>query len=107
MNEFEKTLGVVMKEVLARPDKFRLERNYYNSQTLTLTVYKGSKNGIEITIKSNGHILVVLDEDHSSINNFKKEYREFSENNHDRKGLARAEYGFKERELFVSDYDIM
>ena len=33
MDNFEKALGTVMKEVLARPDKFKLERNDYNDNT--------------------------------------------------------------------------
>ena len=55
MDNFEKALGTVMKEVLARPDKFKLERNDYNDNTLTVTIY--GNRAIEITVKSNRNII--------------------------------------------------
>ena len=61
MDNFEKALGTVMKEVLARPDKFKLERNDYNDNTLTVTIY--GNRAIEITVKSNGNIILIGDKE--------------------------------------------
>lgn len=110
MDNFEKALGTVMKEVLARPDKFKLERNDYNDNTLTVTIY--GNRAIEITVKSNGNIILIGDKDRAEMlwNNkrLSKEFREFSKGNVDRgTTLARAEYGHTELEKFANDFKML
>ena len=110
MDNFEKALGTVMKEVLARPDKFKLERNDYNDNTLTVTIY--GNRAIEITVKSNGNIILIGDKDRAEMlwdnKRLSKEFREFSKGNVDRgTTLARAEYGHTELEKFANDFTML
>lgn len=110
MDNFEKALGTVMKEVLARPDKFLLERNDYNDNTLTVTIY--GNRAIEITVKSNGNIILIGDKDRAKMlfdhKKLNKEFKEFSKGNADRgPTLARAEYGHTELEKFAEDFKLL
>lgn len=103
MEPFDKSLLAIMKEILARPEKFVLERNFYNEKTISVIVYT-AKEGVELTLKSDGTIIMVFDEELAKSKPFNKPPKAYSQNNPEKKTLSHTFYGHTELEDFIHDF---
>lgn len=105
MEPFDKSLLAIMKEILARPEKFVLKRNFYNDKTITVKVYTKNEE-VELTLKSDGTIIMVFDEELGKKKGFNKQIKPYSPNNSEKKTLAHIFYGYTELEDFIHDFGL-